>query len=343
MLFGTGSKLSGMFATHPPLTDRIQALDPNFKASDYPEVDLRSRSTVSDGTPASAVHEGVTTALAGGTAAALSESISDMVGDPENEHVTFASHLRQSVPELLYDAAHSHELAYLLVVALILDRSGRVIDRQMQLITERLGDERTRLVRQYFDELSTTGAEYRLPLMEIAFPALKRRPAPRLSYLIDLAGRLIDVDGEIDLYEFCFYRILVSNLGQASDPSRRLKTRRGAREPVRRAATNLLRVIAQHGHSDNAARRRAYDAGIAVFGKWGAKYPYDSGQQTSVSVLDESLETLLALNSKGKQMLLEAVTATVMSDKNLSVSEAELIRAICASLDCPLPPILIDR
>ena len=42
-------------------------------------------------------------------------------------------------------------------------------------------------------------------------------------------------------------------------------------------------------------------------------------------------------------MLLEAVTATVMSDKTLSVSEAELIRAICASLDCPLPPILIER
>ena len=49
MLFGTGSKLSGMFATHPPLTERIQALDPHFKASDYPKVDLRERSTVSDG------------------------------------------------------------------------------------------------------------------------------------------------------------------------------------------------------------------------------------------------------------------------------------------------------
>jgi Zn-dependent protease with chaperone function len=343
MLFGTGSKLSGMFATHPPLTERIQALDPHFKASDYPEVDLRSRSTVSDGTPASAAHAGITTALAGGTAAALSESISDMVGDPENEHVTFASHLRKSVPELLYDAAHSHELAYLLVVALILDRSGRVIDRQLQLITERLGDERTRLVREYFDEISKTGAEYRLPLMEIAFPALKMRPAPQLSYLIDLAGRLIDVDGEIDLYEYCFYRILVSNLGQASDPSRRQKTRRTAREPVRRAATNLLRVIAKHGQADNDKQRRAYAAGVAVFGKWGSRYPYESGQKASVGVLDESLEMLLALNSKGKQMLLEAVTATVMSDKTLSVSEAELIRAICASLDCPLPPILIER
>ena len=42
MLFGTGSRLSGMFATHPPLTERIQALDPHFKASDYPVVDTRT-------------------------------------------------------------------------------------------------------------------------------------------------------------------------------------------------------------------------------------------------------------------------------------------------------------
>ena len=52
---------------------------------------------------------------------------------------------------------------------------------------------------------------------------------------------------------------------------------------------------------------------------------------------------LLALNGDGKNMLLEAITAVVMSDKTLSVTEAELIRAVCASLDCPLPPILVEN
>ena len=39
MLFGTGSKLFGWFATHPPLTERIRALDPDFDEADYPPVD----------------------------------------------------------------------------------------------------------------------------------------------------------------------------------------------------------------------------------------------------------------------------------------------------------------
>jgi len=43
MLFGSGTSLLGMFATHPPLVDRIQALDPGFKESDFPRVDPRQR------------------------------------------------------------------------------------------------------------------------------------------------------------------------------------------------------------------------------------------------------------------------------------------------------------
>ena len=44
MLFGTGSKLAGLFATHPPLLERIQALDPQFERSDFPSVDTRRES-----------------------------------------------------------------------------------------------------------------------------------------------------------------------------------------------------------------------------------------------------------------------------------------------------------
>ena len=66
---------------------------------------------------AAGLQAGVTTAIAAGSAAGLSESISEMVGDPETEHVEFATRLRRSVPELLYDAAHSQELAYLLTSA----------------------------------------------------------------------------------------------------------------------------------------------------------------------------------------------------------------------------------
>jgi Zn-dependent protease with chaperone function len=338
MLFGTGSKLSGMFATHPPLTERIQALDPSFDPSDYPAVDTRRRPAVTAADEQR--HAGVAAAIAG--AVELPEAIGDMIGQPQTIHIAHAAALRDSVPELLYDAAHSSETAYLLVIALILDRSGRVLSQQLSLAEQQLGRERTALIRKYFDALAEASAEYRLPLMEIAFPALRRRPLPQLDYLIELAAGMIDMDAEIDIYEYCFYRILVANLEQASNPSQQRKRRSAEREPVRRAAVDLLRVIARYGHVEDAERKRAFEAGVAVFGKWGRQHSYEIDRQYSVATLDESLEILLALNGDGQQMLLKAISEVVLSDHRLSLTEAELIRAICASLNCPLPPVLIE-
>jgi hypothetical protein len=41
-------------------------------------------------------------------------------------------------------------------------------------------------------------------------------------------------------------------------------------------------------------------------------------------------------------MLVEALEATVEADGKLTLEEAELLRAICASLHCPLPPPIQD-
>jgi Zn-dependent protease with chaperone function len=345
MLFGSGAKLAGMFATHPPLVERIQALDPNFKEADFPRVDSRlHRQQASGIAEATSEFAGdVTTALASGGAQVLAESIAETVGQPENEHVEYAQQLRLTIPVSLYDAAHSSQFAYLLAIALILDRSGRVVDRQLSLAREQLGSERSKILRRYYDELADTGAEYRLPLLEIAFPALKLRPAQELSYLVSLATRMIEIDGEIDLYEYCFYRILMSNLGSAIDPSGRRRALRSKRADLQSSAIGLLRILADYGHEDDAERNEAFTAGISALGPWAKEYGYESDRKSTVSVLDHSLDVLLGLNIKGKESLLRAISATAGYDGKLTVTEAEMIRAVCATLGYPLPPILVHK
>ena len=345
MLFGAGSKLRGLFATHPPLVERIQALDPSFKESDFPRVDPRQQrvQTGGPGEAGSAFAEDVTTALASGGAEVLAESIAETVGQPENEHVEYAQYLRQSIPTDLYDAAHSVEFAYLLAIALILDRTGKVIERQLSLAREQLGTERANLLRRYYDALMNTGPEFRLPLLAIAFPALKLRPRQELSYLVSLTTRMIEVDGEIDLYEYCFYRIMMSNLGQAVDPSGRRKALRSRRSDLQSSTIELLRILADYGHKNDEQSRAAFITGISTLGAWAQKYDYESDRKYTISVLDHSLDVLLGLNSKGKESLLRAISATAGHDGRLSVTEAELIRAVCATLDYPLPPILVHK
>jgi len=344
MLFGSGARFFGLFATHPPLVERIQALDPSFKASDFPTVDPRPQRYTG---PGDGLHRGlagdITTALAVGGETVSAESIAETVGRPDTEHIEYAQHLRQSVPESLYEAAHSSEFAYLLTIALILDRDGTAVERQLSLAREQLGAERAQLLRRYYDELSTISAEFRLPLLAIAFPALKLRPAQQLSYLVSLATRMIEIDGEIDFYEYCFYRILMSNLGQAIDPSGRRTAIRARKKKLRSAAIDLLRVLADYGHDSKDQSSAAFQAGRATLGPWAKDHDFESDQHYSVAVLDRSLDVLLGLNAKGKETLLRAISATAAHDATLAVGEAELIRAVCATLDYPLPPILVHR
>jgi Zn-dependent protease with chaperone function len=343
MLFGTGSNLSSIFATHPPLTQRIQALDPSFKPEDYPDVDYRATRAAHQ-MEAAEQYAGVAAAAAGGAASVATDvspdRVVDNVGHPSQEQVEFAGKLRQSIPELLYAAAHSPNNAYLLAIALIFDRSGRVLERQLSLAYEQLGEQRANLVKQYYDEIKKISGGYRLPLLEIAFPALRQRQAAELEYLIDLARRLIEVDGDIDLYEYCFNRVLVSSLQRAMHPARKPRRRSAKRAPVRKAAIDLLRVIAHHGHRDDHAGETAFRAGLKMYGDWASDATYDTDREFAAHVLDEHLDKLRALNSDGRQMLIKAITAVIAEDGKLTSVESDLMRAVCITLECPLPPIL---
>ena len=337
MLFGNGSKFAGVFATHPPLVERIQALDPHFTAADFPQIDARreqqriraAAGTASGFAPASAV-----------ASQDLPDVMVESVGHPEPQHIAYAHELRGSIPASLYDAAHSREFAYLLAIALVVDPSGQHTERQLGLVRDQLGARRADIVRRLFDELSETGTEYRLPLLAIAFPALKQRPTAELDYLLELTMRLIEIDGDFDLYEYCFHRILSTNLARSTTPA--AARRRVNRKDLRTAAINLLRILADYGHDTDENRRAAFAAGIDTLGKWAAEYDFEATRRHTISLLDHSLDVLLNLNSKGKESLLRAIGATATHDGVVSVAEAELIRGVCASLDYPLPPILSD-
>lgn len=341
MLFGSGSRLRGAFATHPPLAERILALDPSFSEADYPVVDPRDRGDVQDAAGLTADEDRITSALAEGGRRYLADDIVDTVGQPAQEHVLYAAGIRRSIPHDLYDAAHSPDRAWLLTIALLLDRGGDHYDRQLSLCRDRLGEDRSRVIERLYRELVRVGPEFRLPLLEIAFPALKNRPLPELSFLLDLCRRLVETDGNVDLYEFCFLRIVSVNLAEATQPAASLARRRLPRDQVRRAAIELLAILADYGAGTAEAGGAAFDAGIATLPAWAAAFRFEPPGPGSVDRLDRILDTLLTLNGAGRRMLLRAVSAVALHDRALNVSEAELIRAVCATLGLPLPPMLI--
>jgi Zn-dependent protease with chaperone function len=337
MLFAGGiANLASLFATHPPLTERIRALDPSFREDDYPHVDPRHPTIAKESGRAAAF---AAAAVGPQDAREVTDNLAEAIGRPEPGHVEHARRLRGNIPAALYEAAHAPEEAFLLTIALVLDE--QYAERQLHIIEEQLGAERAILVRAYFKSVSEIGPGYRLPLLEIAFPMLKARPKTQMEYLLKLVQRLIEVDGHVDLGEFCLYRVLASHLSQAADPLADKSGNRVPRKKARQAAIDVIRIVADQGDDDPAARDHAYQAGIATFGNWARDQSVEIGDEQTVDVLGSSLDVLRLMNSAGKKSLLQAVSNTITHDGKLTLSEAELLRAICASLDCPLPPLSV--
>jgi Zn-dependent protease with chaperone function len=341
MLFANGSaKLTSLLATHPPLTQRIQALDPQFKENDYPAIDLRQDRAQEAPEQSKQSPAGLVAALASAASAVDATNIADTVGRPQAAHIAFAHELRRSIPEQLYAAAHEADNALLLTLALSLGDAQA--EKQLAVIEEQIGATRASLVRDYHQQIVTAGPAYRLPLLEIAFPALKARPAAQLDFLLGLVRRLIEADGVVDLSEFCFYRVLASQLNQATAPASARRGNRVGKKAARSAAIDLLRIVADKGNPDAAAREHAFKAGAAVFGDWVEKESLEGDSEESSRILERSLDVLKQINPAGQRSLVQAVSNTIAHDGKLTITEAELLRAICATLDCPLPPILAD-
>ena len=107
MLFAGGvARLTSVFATHPPLADRIRALDPSFSEADYPRVNPANRRPVTDVDGASAF-AGQDATYSADTTRNVGSNITAAIGAPDPRHVAFAKRLRSSIPAALYAAAHS--------------------------------------------------------------------------------------------------------------------------------------------------------------------------------------------------------------------------------------------
>lgn len=341
MLFALGSTgLAGLFATHPPLDERIRALDASFKGSSGP----RHSSPLGSQLGIDNIYESPIAPLT----SQLTESQIDAdkwvsaSGQPDDAHIAFAGNLRRSVPELLGSAAHSRDQSLLLVIALVLDRDEVQRERQFQFLVSRLGELRNRRVRALFDEFSALGPAYRLPLLDLAFPALKDRPSTQINFLIDLIDSLIHLDGQVDLFEYAFARVLQGQLADAEVPRRKMVGKQLLRRREQQiAAQSLLAIFAYHGKESDQEGFAAYRCGLESLGINSSSSPdHLSVPADWVSRCDRALTTLNRLDAQGKRQVLTALIKVAAFDNGLNTAEAEMLRAIAAVLQIPLTPLL---
>ena len=101
----------------------------------------------------------------------------------------------------------------------------------------------------------------------------------------------------------------------------------------------MISVLAHAGIDNDTVATGAYENAIRML------FPADelpkilNRADCTLHMVDELLDTLAQSSPAIKKRLLETAIACVAADGLVTLAEAELVRAIAASLDCPLPPL----
>ncbi|MBK6725721.1 MAG: M48 family metallopeptidase [Xanthomonadales bacterium] len=351
MLFGSGMNFSSMFATHPPLLDRIQRLDKQFKPEQFAAIAKQWSQPLDVLALDDAAGVGLASAPATGSTqgppplpdarsdiAVQPSIVANQVGAPRQDDFATADNIQNRIPPLLLAAARAQRTADRVICALLLDRDADIRAAQSAMIVAQLGPEaeaETRLMREAIDALHPM---QRMPLAAIAFPALRRHPRPWLNEFVQLIDRLIHADGQQGLFEFCLARLVSIHVIEALDPARARVIGRRKLVQCEAETALLFAVLAHAGHDSTVDAQRGFQAGMQMlYGQRGVSMPDSSGWHLS---LVPALSALDQLDSAGKQLLIEAMVTSISHDGRITVAESELLRVACAAIHCPLPPML---
>lgn len=340
MLFSSGVR-SLMFATHPPLEKRIGRIQKGF---DSGEIELLAKKLKAQEQrrhiqAEQAAKEQSEKASGNRNGAFDVGSMIQNIGNPEFERILAAAILSADIPSGISDAAHSLEWAPEVLFYCLLDNNLDLREKQLLIITQQMGDISERKVNHLIASNQPISADQRLPLLEICFPTLKRRPIADIEKILKTIQLLVLVDNRIDSFEYLLSRLVERYLVESKDPSRtKLHGKKKLADNLSELST-VISIVASHGHSNDGAEglqiaQKAYRAGMAAVDVHHTNLSFTDTWQKE---LDKALLALNNLRPADKAKVVEAIAATIVDDGELVTAEHEMLRAVCSLIHVPLP------
>ncbi len=325
MFFGNalGSSLIGLFATHPPLQERIRRLDPDTN----PQIAALA-----------AAPRATAAGAAGGLTAGLSGFAPGAGSSAGTVNLAAARSVLDQVPDALRDSVHDPVGARSLIYALLLSTRPDVLARQQKAVRS-MDPPAASHLEALAPRLRALPAGARLPLAELAVPALKTLPRRDYQAFRSTMQTLTEADDQIDLFEYALQHMIVRHAEPAFGRVSSAPVRYRKVEQVLPACQSVLASLAAWGTDDAVAAAACYQAGMTTLN--GQTATFDPAK-ASLAGVDKALNTLADASPQVKRRVLEACTSCVMADGRIPPPQAELLRAVADAMDVPMPPIAAE-
>jgi hypothetical protein len=246
------------------------------------------------------------------------------------------------MPDVLRVASQEPFNARALVYALLLDPGAEL--RELQLSRLKAGAE-----PQEFAETLRLDAPvkdlpdtHRLPLLDLALPAL-RQMSPRQHRAFRAQVEVLMIaDQRLSLFEYALHCVLRRHLDAQFLPQRQTRPVHSSPQKLARQMATVLAVLAWEGHPEPDQAARSFDTGMRGYIGGDHSHRLPPREECSLAEFDAALQTLNQSVPALKRRIVVACAACILANQQITVREAELLRAICDTLDCPLPPLFVE-
>jgi Zn-dependent protease with chaperone function len=313
--------VSGLFATHPPLSERLRRIYGRsvelLDAPELPDADAKAAAILPD----------------------IPYVASGFSGEaPSANWIAFGNSAASATalaPEL-DNAMREPQAACAVVYALLLG-NGAERDAQLALLA-RDAPQQAQLAPYLAQAIAQLPKSARLPLLDRAMPSLKQLPQSARAALLATVDKLIAADSKLTLAEFVLQTVLARRMDRHAGRAIPVRHARLAAVKedcivllslVAHAAAPIVHATAEQMFSDGAARCAGLELSSADLMALAAI------DYTRVKIALDRAHQLAPL---AKPALIKALLGAAGGSDPMPPAIADLLRAICAALEVPIPP-----
>jgi Zn-dependent protease with chaperone function len=338
------------FSTHPPLKQRIMRIQPAWDGRYI--FDERKPSRDSDAAQreddrsrkkniAASVAAGV--GLGQSIDVSINEAINslDNIGELTREQVRAAQLWHRQMPESLISHAENPYGAQALVMALLIDEDALIQSRQYDVLDEIIGEQHASNVKQIQGTVTELASTQTLTLIDLALPTLREMTVEQYQRFKQCIQQLVSADKKVNLREWIIQRVVLQHLDEQYGHRKKPVAKYFVLGSAKHASELMLSLLAYLEHKDMLQAQQAFDVAKRSVGA--GALGLLAKDLISLDSLNEAMDELEFLKPPLKKRFLQACVACISHDGEVTIQAYELTRAIASCLDCPMPPVWVNK
>jgi len=227
------------------------------------------------------------------------------------------------------------------IYGLLIGSEPELRTKQIQLLAQNTSEGIRQETERLLPEVNTVALHAKLPLVDLALPALRQFSPAQYQQFARAIQQLIECDNQIDLFEYVLQKIVLRHLDAHFNGARKPVIQYYALKPLASDCAIVLSALAYAGQEEQSEIERAFGQGAQILAYAAqAELGLLPAAEAGLAQVDTALNRLSQAALQIKKNLLSACAETAAADEVIQETEAELLRAIADTLDCPMPPWL---